>query len=176
MKRLYAYILAAAAAVLVAGSIAARPRSLGGVFSFNGAEISFQQMMTDSTFFEINAGIDFCGVLDGQVSHPGVKAAFSYNFMFLRQDFSTGCLAALAGVGFTAGYVRQNGMSPGPMAGLTGKIGVEYRFHVPVILSLDFTPVLGMHLEGHGNYSRLKLYQEGLIKAYYPRLGIRYVF
>ena len=149
MKRLYAYILAAAAAVLVAGSIAARPRSLGGVFSFNGAEISFQQMMTDSTFFEINAGIDFCGVLDGQVSRPGVRAAFSYNFMFLRQDFSTGCLAALAGVG---------------------------RFHVPVILSLDFTPVLGMHLEGHGNDSRLKLYQEGLIKAYYPRLGIRYVF
>ena len=176
MKYLYAYILLMALTAFALGSIAAQPRSLGGVFSFSCAEISYQHGTADSTFFEINAGVDFCGVLDGQVQHPGIRAGFSCNFIVWGHSFSTGDLSALAGIGFTTGYVRQTGVSFGPMAGLTGKIGIEYLFRVPVILSLDFTPVLGMHLEGRGSDSRLKLYQEGLMKAYYPRLGIRYVF
>ncbi len=176
MKYLYVYILLLVSAALVPGTGTAQPRSVGGVFSFSGAEVSYQHSNSESTFFEINAGIDFCGVLDGQVASPGVRAGFTYNFNIWGHEFGTGVFSVLAGIGCSAGYVRQTGMSFGPMAGLAGKIGIEYLFKVPVILSLDFTPVLGMHLEGQGSGSLLKVYQEGIIKAYYPRLGIRYVF
>ncbi len=161
---------------LAATASRAQPRSAGGVFSATGIEVSYQHHGADSTFFELNAGVDFCDVLDGTVSSPGAKLNFSYNFIFWGHVFDSGYMSASGGIGLAAGYVRQPGELPGPMAGLVGKIGLEYRFKVPVILSLDLSPILGMKLDGTGSESRLKMYSEGLVKSYYPRLGIRYSF
>ena len=129
MKYLYVYILLLVSAALVPGTGTAQPRSLGGVFSFSGAEVSYQHSNSESTFFEINAGIDFCGVLDGQVASPGVRAGFTYNFNIWGHEFGTGVFSILAGIGCSAGYVRQTGMSFGPMAGLAGKIAYAQFLH-----------------------------------------------
>ena len=163
----------AAASAFEAG---AQPRSIGGIFSFNGIGVSYQHNAVESSFFEVSVSADFCDVLDGQSPYPGIKAGFSYNFIFWGHEFGSGYLSSLAGIGFVAGYVRQTGQGFGPMAGLTGKVGVEYAFHVPVILSLDFTPVLGMHMDGTDKDSSLRMYLDGLSRSFYPRIGIRYCF
>lgn len=175
MKLFYAAILLLTAAAS-SQMVFAEPRSVGGVFSFSGINLSYQHVKSESSFYEFNAGIDFEGILGGDALYPGIRAGFTYNFIFFSHTFDSGTLSTYAGIGFAAGYLRDRDMSTGPMAGLQGKIGLEYRFHVPVILSLDFSPVLGLHLDSREMNSSLNMYMGGLLRAYYPRLGIRYCF
>lgn len=177
MKRLYATILLLMSVSAISFLALSQPRSIGGTFSPGGLGISYQHQAADSTFFEINAGIDLCGVLDGRTLYPGAKASFSYNFIFWSHDFRSGSLSSYAGIGLAAGYLRQTDGTTGPAAGLLGKIGIEYVFtETPVVLSLDFSPLLGMQIDSAGSSSNLRMYLDGLSKAYYPRLGIRYCF
>lgn len=176
MRYVGAVILLLALASVFSVRSAAQPRSVGGLFSFSGIDVSYQHQASDSTFFEISAGIDLCGVLDGSAMYPGAKAGFSYNFVFWDHEFESGLLSTYAGIGFAAGYVRQTNGIKGPMAALLGKIGLEYAFRVPVILSVDFSPLLGMQIDGTATGASLRMYIDGLSKAFYPKLGIRYCF
>lgn len=153
----------------------AQPRSAGGVFSFSGIECSYQHGISDSTFVEIRAGIDFDGILEGYTMFPGVRLGIGYDFVFLKRSFPSGDLSLYAGPGFTAGFVRE-GQDFGFMAGLTGEAGLEYRFRVPVILSVSFAPVIGLFLHKDENQAKLDSYMNGLRYSYYPRVGIRYSF
>lgn len=153
----------------------AQPRSAGGVFSFSGIECSYQHDISDSSFVEIRAGIDFDGILEGYTMFPGARLGVGYDFVFLERRYPSGDLSLYAGPGFTAGFVRE-GRDFGFMAGLTGEAGVEYRFRVPVILSLSFAPVVGLFLHKDGNQTKLDSYMNGLRYSYYPRVGIKYSF
>lgn len=177
MEKFLTIMLTLILAGCLSGHSNAQPRSLGGVFSFSGIDASYQHYTRDSVFLEIGAGIDFEGILDGTAKLPGAKLALTCNFIFFRRDFKSGTMDLYAGPGFTAGLVRQDGGRLfGPMAGLCGRIGLEYRFKVPVILSVDFMPVLGMHLDYDKKQNLLKFYSNGLNYAYIPRVGIRYRF
>ena len=120
MKRLYATILLLMSVSAISFLARSQPRSIGGTFSPGGLGISYQHQAADSTFFEINAGIDLCGVLDGRTLYPGAKASFSYNFIFWSHDFRSGSLSSYAGIGLAAGYLRQTDGTTGPAAGLLG--------------------------------------------------------
>lgn len=153
----------------------AQPRSVGGVFSFSGIECSYQHDLSDSSFVEIRAGIDFDGILEGNTMYPGARFGLGYHFVFLERQFASGDLSLYAGPGFTAGFVRED-KAFGFMAGLTGEAGMEYRFKVPVILSLSFAPVVGLFLHKDESQTTLDSYMNGLRYSYYPRVGIRYSF
>lgn len=154
----------------------AQPRSLGGVFSYPGIEVSYQQSKTNTIFFEINAGITTDSIIQGTGITPGVKASFTYNFLLWGHPFDSGILSTYAGVGVSAGFMNQGYPLSSILAGLCGRIGLEYRFKVPVILSVDLLPLLGLQIDTKDENSRLDMYKDGITKAYYPRVGIRYCF
>lgn len=163
-------------AVLTSLSGHAQPRSLGGVFSYSAVEVAYQHQKTGTTFFEFNAGLDIGDMAGGKTPVPGVKAAFTYNFIFWGKDFSSGTLSTYAGVGAAVGLVENEKPFSDLTAGLCGRIGMEYRFQVPVIISLDFSPVLGMQVDLGQGSAALDTYVKGLTRAYHPRIGIRYCF
>lgn len=154
----------------------AQPKSVGGVFSFAGLEVSYQHLKTSTTFFEFNAVADIGSVVQGEASVPGAKLIFTYNFMFWKKDCSSGSVGAYAGVGAAAGLAIQDDTGRDLVAGLCGKIGLEYSFKVPVILSVDFTPILGMQMDITDGGGSLDAYMKGVTRAYFPRVGIRYCF
>ncbi len=177
MKFLIAAVTVMAAVSATAPEMHSRPRSAGGVFSFNAIELSYQHNTSKTTFYEINAGLDMGGVIPGRTLYPGFQASFSYNFIFWGCSFGSGRLSTYAGMGLSAGYTGNEDYSNyGTMAGLNGKLGLEYMFNVNVILSLDFTPVLGLHLDRSEEAADLDIYMPGLTRAYWPRLGIRFCF
>ena len=65
-------------------------------------------------------------------------------------------------------------MRPGT---LSGHIGFEYVFNVPVSLSLSLEPALGIHVNrDRFGYVNTDLYRAGLAHSLLPHVGIMYHF
>ncbi len=178
MKRLSVIVLIfiSVAACSFSDQCLAQPKSAGGQFSFNGIELSYQHSVGDSVFVDINAGVDFSELLGGKASAPGGKARISYNFLFFRRDCESGSLLLYAGPGIALGYVRNKG-NFGPMLGICGRFGLEFRFESrPVVFSLDLIPLLPIHMRSSGRASSLDFFRNGLLLSLSPVLGIRYRF
>lgn len=146
------------------------PKSIEATFSVRGVE-SFSSM--------VNIGADMCGVYNGKYSKPGVSLAYYGLFDILSCDLGKEtALALYTGPGCHLGYVRDKGIDDyGLAAGLGGRIGVAFRFKSPFVVCIDFSAVLGCHITGQNEFeNKMSIYKNGIYKAYFPQLGIKYSF
>ena len=142
MKRI---ILAAALVLGFAVAATAQPKAIGLRAGY-GAELSYQHYVGDANFIEADLGLD---------SFKFFNVAATYNFNIA--EFGDGFK-------FYAGPGVALGLAESIHIGIAGQAGIEYNFDIPLQLSLDVRPQLGLVNEAFG------------IWGWYPHLGIRYRF
>lgn len=138
-------ILAAALVLGFAVAASAQPKAIG-IRGGYGAELSYQHYVGDSKFVEADLGL-------GDFKYLNVAATYN----FILSEFGNG-FRAYAGPGLAVGLGEYLHL------GVAGQVGIEYNFDVPLQLSLDVRPQLGLVNEAFG------------IWGWYPHLGIRYRF
>ncbi len=142
-------ILLVAALVLgITAAASAQPRALG-IRGLLGAELSYQHNLGSANFLEADLGL---GTLGGNY----LNVSATYNFMIAEFGdgfgFSAGPGAALSGGNDLFGV------------GIAGQVGIEYTFHFPLQLSIDWRPQIGLWSGGFNLW------------GYGPALGVRYRF
>ena len=107
---------------------------------------------------------DMYGVLDGMYSSPGYIADYHALFPINSKTLDSGaCLDLRAG--------------PGAMAGCAYDRNVDFKFNVPVVISLGFSGTLGCHVVVNNDFGgTLRIYKNGVYDAWKPELSIRYRF
>ncbi len=178
MNKLSAIAIAVSffAVCLFSDQCKAQPKNAGGQISLNGVELSYQHSTGDSVFVDVNAGIDFMDLLDGQTDTPGGKVRVTYNFIFFKKKYESGDLSLYAGPGVLIGYIRNKGIF-GPVLGICGRFGLEFKFGSrPITFTADLMPALPAHMRSMGKYKSLDFFKDGLLYSLSPVLGIRYHF
>lgn len=167
MRRLFMFFAFTATMAVSAQEIAdhALGLRLGDSDGF-GAEISYQKSLGRSNRLEVDLGWRDSRDFDA------FKLTGLYQWVRpIEGDFNWyyGVGGGLGNVDFNS-VPNQNGNPSTPDGGLfvfaAGNIGVEYNFNIPLLLSLDFRPELG--LVGYDNFSDNFDFDIGL--------GIRYQF
>ena len=152
-------------------------RAVGMLFSFSEFSASYQTLRREDELLRLSLNLDMAGVIPGDTGIPGVSAGFTYLYVFARKHYPSGeSLMFYAGPGACAGYVRSSGGSYGFMAALSGCVGLEYLFCVPVSISLTLEPRLGIHARQSGNDMSAGFYMGGLVSSLYPHIGLKYLF
>ena len=157
---------------------AARDRKTGLNLSYNELSATFSLPMAATEELRLSLNLDMTGVVSGKCLYPGLSADVAYLYVFGEKVFESGeRMEFFAGPGANVGYVRNLNMRYGVMASLTGNVGFEYVFTVPVSLSLTLEPSLGLHFgsDADGNIS-MDFYKAGLLYSLCPHVGIKYLF
>lgn len=118
------------------------------------------------------------GVLDGKYSSPGYIADYYALFPISSKTLDSGaCLDFRAGPGAMAGCAYDRNAGRGIIAGLSAILSVDFKFNVPVVISLGFSGTLGCHVVVNNDFGgTLKVYKNGVYDAWKPELSIRYRF
>ncbi len=159
-------ILMAALALGFTVAAVAQPRAVGIRGSY-GVEVSYQHTV-GSNFIEADLG--FMGL--------GINAAATYNWNLVQFGDAFNVYAgpgAAVGLGFNPGWFN---------VGIAGMVGLEYNFkptfNVPIQLSIDVRPQLGVSIMGGAadsdSASDTKSVAMFGFWGWYPSLGIRYAF
>ena len=170
--------LAAAVLLFWHCGMVAQDRSAGLNLAYNEFSAMCQIPVGEKESLRISANLDMTKVISGKVLYPGVSADAAYLFRIWGKRFLSGeSMMLSAGPGACAGYVRDHRGHYGLMASLTGYIGFEYIFLVPVSISLSLEPCLGVHLNrDRFGYVNMDFYRYGLLYSLLPHVGIRYRF
>ena len=158
----------------------AQPRSLGVRIGAGGVEASYQHGFTEEQFLSLDLGLDLGYSVRGSL---GGKVTGVYEFIWARPRWTKkGSWNIYAGPGISAGYVddrivikageeRANAFSRGYMIAVAGQVGLEYNFEIPLQLSLEVRPLVGLHI----SKNHIGFYDNGLL-GFAPSLAIRYTF
>ena len=153
MKKLIVIVLS----ILTISAVASAQPKAVGLRGGYGAQLSYEH-------FSNAFGGDFLEFEVGLSSFNALHAEALVNY----------ALAGNAGAGFCfyAGYGAAAGFNFGENAGINvaaaAQVGIEYTFPVPVQISLDIRPMLGITTAVEKG--------AGLYLGYYPAFGIRYAF
>lgn len=174
---LHRIIIMAAVMSATVSVLSARQYAIGGLFSLNGSGIVFRQELRSRIFYEVGLEIDYSYHVFVSQSSPGVWAKYGYNVVFVQKEGTDGLLRCYGGTGVAIGYTNDPFNSQKGLAGgLTGTIGIEYVFKVPVILSFSITPCLGFQLDNSTGTKQLDFYYGGMTYGFLPGIGIKYRF
>lgn len=138
MKRIIAIVFAV---LTFATAASAQSRSIG-IRATYGGEISYQHYMGGSNFLEADLGF---AVKDGFV------ATAIYDFILGQ----SGGFSIYAGPGAQLTIANSEDYS-GIIPGIAAQLGVEYKFDLPVALSLDWRPRFNF-IHGGAGYSSVAL-------------------
>ena len=144
MKKAFV-ILAAVLGFAVVAS--AQPRALG-VRAGWGGELSYQHTLGASNFAELDLGW----------FHNGIDVAGIYDFMI----YDNGGFGFYAGPGANVGLFSTDDAKNAIALGVGGQVGLEYKFPIPLQISLDWRPMYFFGDHGFDYYG--------------AALGIRYLF
>lgn len=151
--------------------------AFGGSFSLNGSGIVYRHDLRGDVFYEVALEVDYSHSVMVSRTLPGVWARYGYNVVFAEKTYSDGTLRCYAGPGVALGYITDTFNSQRGLAGgLTGTVGLEYAFKVPVILSVSITPCLGFHYCRKDGAGHLDFYRGGITYSFLPNIGIKYSF
>ena len=169
MRRLSFILIAIIATTFVANS---QPRALGlraGMdcqLSYEHSIKGFQhasEIMTSGDFIEVDLGVEF---IYGYA--VGMNAAAGYNFMIAQPKWTRkGQWGFYAGPAVKVGYLWVGGY-----LAVGAQVGLEYNLDIPLQLSLDIRPVVGVAMEG-GSFN---IYGAEAILGSIPCLSLRYRF
>lgn len=152
-------------------------KAAGISFCFNEFSASYRTAVKEDELLKLSLNIDMAGVIPGCCDAPGISAGITYQYVFSGKDYPSGeSIRFFAGPGADVGYLRDSGGRYGCMVAVTGCVGLEYLFCVPVSISLTVEPCLGIHVRKDGNDLMAGLYKAGLVYSLYPHLGLKYLF
>ncbi len=171
--RAYKAIASILLAVSSAGSIFAQSH-VGTAFSLDRSGVTFGSAVSGDAFWDIFIGADYGGSVLGQEGRPGAAATFSYNFILRSWRHSGGSSFLYAGPGVALGYVHDKGQPYGLMGGISGILGYEYEFAVPVSVGIGIRPTFGVHMGSSGGGMLMDIYRNGLVWALSPQVSLRY--
>lgn len=158
----------------------AQPRAIGIRGGATGVEVSYQHSFSSDQFLNVDVGLDFGYNVSG---HLGAKVTGIYNFVWSQPRWTDrGTWKIYAGPGLSTGWKedrvvvkvgeeRANAFFRGFMIAAVGQVGLEYSFEIPLHISLEIRPCVGIHLAGN----EVGFYDNGLL-GFAPSLGIRYEF
>ena len=167
MRRFVLILTAALASVFIAS---AQPKALG-LRAGMDCQLSYEHNMTgdlqgaesSGDFMELDLGVEF--VYGYAV---GLNAAAGYNFMIAQPEWTQkGQWGFYAGPAIKAGYLWVGGY-----LAVGAQVGLEYSFDIPLQVSLDIRPAVGVAIEG-GSFS---IYGAEAILGSIPCLSLRYRF
>lgn len=163
-----------ASLLLAADVLSAQNAELGVVSSPAKAGISARFTGDSGNISEVRLYAEVCDIIRGKYSWPGIRA--DWHLLFPVATFSGSSTTEIsfnAGPGVTAGYVRDRKEEAGVIAGLSGMASLDFRFNVPVTLSLSLSAVCGFHLKSG---TTMRFYRNGIYRAWIPALTIKYNF
>ena len=157
-------------------SQSAGPRTAGAVFSFYRTGIEYGHTLKGKAFWNIGIGVEYGSSVFYRNQTPGVSLDFVYNYILRNWKSAAGEAVLYAGPGLKVGYGSDGKENAGLILGLIGNLGFDFRFQLPVTISVAIKPSLGLHLRGEDNNFSLGLYRNGLILGLTPEVGIKYSF
>lgn len=110
---------------------------IGGNHGF-GTEISYQRALTENNRLELDLG------WRSKDHYDAFKLAGLYQWVWNLEGGFNWYLGAGAGIGnrsFDRDYDHDHG---GFFALIAGDVGIEYNFDIPLLISLDFRPEIGL--------------------------------
>lgn len=157
-------------------SQSAGPRTAGAVFSFYRTGIEYGHTLKGKAFWNIGIGVEYGSSVFYRNQTPGVSLDFVYNYILRNWKSAAGEAVLYAGPGLKVGYGSDGKENAGLILGLIGNLGFDFRFQLPVTISVAIKPSLGLHLRREDNNFSLGLYRNGLILGLTPEVGIKYSF
>ena len=160
MRRLFLILIAVLASVFMAS---AQPKALG-LRAGMDCQLSYEHNMQGSAdFLEVDLGAEF---IYGYT--VGLNAAAGYNFMLVQPKWTRkGQWGFYAGPAVKAGYLWVGGY-----LAVGAQVGLEYNFDIPLQISLDIRPAVGVAMEG----KTFSIYGAEAILGSIPCLSLRYLF
>ncbi len=114
----------------------AQARSIGARLGY-GIEAAYQHALGDNNMISAELGL-------GNFNNLSVAA--TYDWLFPITSWSeAGSWNWYLGVGAAANIYSGVGL------GVAGRAGIEYNFEIPLILSIDYKPVLGVAISNGGS-------------------------
>ena len=179
MKRILITIISLTLTSLSA--VNAQPRAMGLRAGACGFEASYQHKLNNKRFIGADLGLDFGYNCSG---NPGARLCATYNFIWASPAWTEkGTWTLYGGPGiFTGagedlmairvgdeiiGSINKHGF----VAGLALQFGLEFKFRIPLHISIDTRPYFGVHI----NKDQAGLYENGLL-VFAPSLAVRYMF
>ena len=155
----------------------AQSKAAGGSFSLNGAGISYEHILDGGCFLNADIRAELGNHFIDSDRKPGVSLSLVSNFILKEWKSDNGNpVRFFAGPGITAGMAHDLRKEYGCFFGLKGRIGMECLFSRNIAISLNFSPVIGMHMTLKDDYLVMKYYKYGLIGSAIPEIGIKYLF
>lgn len=174
LKRIAVLCLAVCASMSYAD---AQPRSAGASFSFSALGATYEHTLNQDCFINADIKAEMGSYFMDSTRLPGVSASLSGNFIISRWTSRNGnTICAFAGPGITTGIAHEFRKDYGYFFGLKGRLGIECLFDRKVALSINLSPVLGMHMTIVDEHLEMRYYKRGIINAMIPEIGIKYLF
>ena len=173
-KRYLVLSIAVFAAML---HVHAQPKSIGTAYSFNGVALSYEHVLNDDCFLNIDVRAEMLAYFMDRNDTPGISASWSSNFIIKEwQSRNKNTVRFFAGPGAVIGFANDFRKEKGLFFGMKGRIGMECAFDRNISLSASLNPVLGTHMVVVGEHVEMKYYKNGLINTVIPEIGIKYTF
>lgn len=155
----------------------AQPRTLGTAYSYNGASIVYEHVLSDECFIMTDLKAELGEVFTNRTDIPGISASVTANFILKSWPSSNGNVINMfagpgAAIGLSSDYHRERGF----FFGLKGRIGVECFFSRQVSISASLNPILGTHMVINDDTVQMNYYKYGLLSSILPEIGIKYAF
>ncbi len=121
---------------------------------------------------------DISNVISGKFREPDLLADYHILLNVIEKQVNDGlALKFNAGPGVFAGYTVSD-VYTSAVGGLSGIASLDFKFKVPVWISLSFTCQLGFKISPDSNREEhtVELYRNGLARSWIPALTIAYSF
>lgn len=164
--------------IFFSGNCRAQNVEMGILSSPRHAGLTARFSFKSGTPSILRAYADLHGVLDGKYSQPGYKTDYHVMFPFFSSSFRDGTVLEIAaGPGAMAGYARDRSAGRGAVFGLSALLSADFRFNVPIVISLGVSASIGGHVIFDDRFGgTMKFYRNGIYDAWIPELSIRYRF
>ncbi|WP_369047932.1 hypothetical protein [Tenacibaculum sp. UWU-22] len=139
MKKLFLLISFLTLSIFTANAQEIANNAIGIRFGNNsgfGAEINYQNKLSNSNRIELGLGVR------GNSEYSGFKASALYQWVWQLQDRFNWYAGAGGGLG-SWNVKKTNTSSTGIF--VSGVVGIEYSFDIPLLISLDFKPEIGFN-------------------------------
>ncbi len=162
---------------LFLGEANAQKKSVGSSFSYAGIGFVYDHTVDENSFTSFQMRLETANRYDKRSNGIGFTTSLSWNMIFSEKESPEGnTIKFYAGPGLIAGVAGDIKRKSGMVFGMKGVIGGECTFKRKVCISMDVSPVIGVHLARRDGMWNMLLYKTGLMYAIMPEIGIKYAF
>jgi hypothetical protein len=141
MKRIIVFFILFSGISLTTFAQEVSKHALGIRFGDNngfGGEISYQQKLSDINRFELDLGYR------NQTDYDAYKLTGIYQWVWNIDNGFNWYAGFGAGIGSWNDSILNSTRNDGLFINAVGDVGIEYNFDIPLLISLDFRPEIGV--------------------------------